>query len=594
MKDFSIIAETAFNHMGSVTFLKKLITLAESKGIKNFSFQILNPESLSTTDYSKYKFSKLVEISYQDWEDFYTYCIEKSVEFIPCFLDEKSFDSLKHLEFNYIKVHSTDLFNRALIQKIIKYNPKAVLLETQCTNLHEIDVAFQNFKSYTGEIIFFHGFSDYPTSLEDQNLNMISFLKDRYKTRVGFADHTLSTDCIPLMAFAKGANIIEKHITLVRNEKDFDYQVSLELDEFELLKNNIEKYKIALGEKVKFPVENEYKYKNLIHKKPMLQKNIKAGEIVLEQDLKIIRSDFGIPAGYFGCYLNKQSNRDLLKGTMIQPEIHFDRQKVVIALIARLKSTRLKDKVIKKIDDKYMIEILISRLKKINNVEKIVLATSHLDEDYPLVEICKNNGIDVYLGDPLNVLDRLVNIGEKYNADAVIRVTGDNVLTDYKLTSKIIELFLENPDLDFMRCNDLPLGLVPEILSMKCLYQLYDTMGNPNKSEYLTLYANRPEIFHIGIIKLIEKFHIINNRLSIDTPEDFKYLLMLKDWCKPETLESVDLNDIIGFMVNNPVSSDEILNKEFKLPDGRTTTFKKFSDEQKDKELKSKIFNVKY
>lgn len=589
-----VIAETAFNHMGKIEYFEKLIKNAESNDIKMITFQILHPESFSTLAYSKYKFSKQVEIDFEKWEYIYNLCVKNNIVFIPCFLDLFSYEKLKHLKFDYIKIHSTDLFNYPLLNEIKKYNPSNLILETQVCNLHEIKNTLSFFDgSYKGNIILFHGFSDYPTQLTDQNLNMLRFLKKEFDVEVGFADHTLSTDIIPLMAIASGAKYIEKHITLVRNENDFDAPVSLEIEEFKKLMKNIRKYMVVMGDNVKYPVKNEFKYKDIIHKKPILTKKVQKNEVIAENAINYVRSDHGIPAGYRACYLNKKASRELEVGTILE-ESDFKKNKIVIAIIARLKSTRLKKKVLKEVDGKRLLDILIQRLKNLRNEVTIVLATSNLDEDKALIDVAKDNNIDYYLGDPENVLERLVCVGEKYNADAVFRITGDNVVNDLGITDIMINEYLMN-NLDYIRTNKIPLGLSPEIFSMKCLYQIYDTMGNPNTSEYLTIYANKPDFFKVGIIKLDDKYNSFNNRFSIDTIDDFNYFENFSSFLKEKkkSIYKSDLNDIIDFIQKNPTNEKDVLLKKFKLPGQKAITYADFVDELDVKEQKSLIIDYR-
>ena len=160
----------------------------------------------------------------------------------------------------------------------------------------------------------FHGFSNYPTEIEDQQLNSLDYLRDKFGKPIGFADHSLDVANIPLMAMAKGCAYIEKHITLSRNNRNFDYQVSLYPKEFAVFTSTIRHYEAALGTYRKHPVQSELGYRDVMYKKVMSDGSFK-------------RSDRGV--------------------TSIESKIGvFDKQKVGVALIARLKSKRLRQKVL--------------------------------------------------------------------------------------------------------------------------------------------------------------------------------------------------------------------------------------------------------
>lgn len=591
MKKVTVIAETAFNHMADMDYIYRLIDKCKENKIENITFQILHPETFSTLDYSKYQFSKDVEMTYDKWEDIIKKVQDSGINFIPCFLDTVSFQKLKHLKFSHIKIHATDLFNLELIDMVKGYNPEYLILETQVCNIAEIDYAVNYCKDYEGKIVLFHGFSDYPTKTEDLNINMMKYLKERYSTLVGFADHSLETNTIPLMSIAAGADFLEKHITIERKESDFDYQVSLNINEFKEMLDNIENYSRALGENIKFPVIAEQKYKEIMHKKPALRVDVKKGEVITKDKVKHLRADTGICAGYTGCYLDRTAKEDLSADTVLEYD-HIERKNIVIVLIARLKSSRLKKKLLKEVNGRTIFETLVERLKKLKNQPKIVLGTSWLEEDRPLADIAEKLGIDYYYGDPENVLDRLVKIGEKYNADGVFRITGDNPVTDIHLTDYLIDEFVKS-DLDYIRTNNIPLGLCPEIFSMRCLYRVYDSMLNPDYSEYLTLFANKPDKFNVGVIKLDKKYHFFNNRFSIDTQEDYDTLVHYAETLKGKgkDLLDCDMNDLADYLEKNPVDNSEILAKSFKLPGGKETTYKEFNEDLINKENQSTILN---
>ena len=119
-------------------------------------------------------------------------------------------------------------------------------------------------------------------------------------------------------------------------------------------------------------------------------------------------------------------------------------KKVVAIVQARMESTRFPGKVLKKIDNKSLIEILLYRLSLSKKVDQIILATTINKSDNVLVSQVKNMGYDVYRGDENNVLERFHEAGQKFSADIIARITGDCPLIDYSLVDDVIDLFLKN------------------------------------------------------------------------------------------------------------------------------------------------------
>ena len=108
-----------------------------------------------------------------------------------------------------------------------------------------------------------------------------------------------------------------------------------------------------------------------------------------------------------------------------------------IMIQARLGSSRLPKKTIAKIQDKPVIWHVINRVKKIKNVQQIVLITTSADSDKILLDIAKKENIFGFTGSKNDVLKRHYDCAVKFNADPIIRITGDCPLIDPKLSSDI-------------------------------------------------------------------------------------------------------------------------------------------------------------
>ena len=104
--------------------------------------------------------------------------------------------------------------------------------------------------------------------------------------------------------------------------------------------------------------------------------------------------------------------------------------KRAILITARLKSKRLPLKVIRKIKDKTMIEHMLDRLKLSKKVDQIIICTSNINQDKPLIEIADNNNVSYFLGDPDDVLVRLLNAATQFQVDTIINCTADNPFVD--------------------------------------------------------------------------------------------------------------------------------------------------------------------
>ena len=119
-------------------------------------------------------------------------------------------------------------------------------------------------------------------------------------------------------------------------------------------------------------------------------------------------------------------------------------QKTIIFLQARMGSTRLPGKVLQKIVNKPILELIHERLSNISNVEKIILVTSENENNRQLVDFAKKINLESFQGNEENLLDRFFSASKKFPCDNIIRVNSDCPLIDFNLINKGLQQFLEN------------------------------------------------------------------------------------------------------------------------------------------------------
>ena len=539
-----VIAESAFNHNGNLDYLKKLSLEAKISGADYFTVQVMETKSFCDMKYEKYQLYKENEFSQEEWISFFEFAQKNEIEVIPCVLDEPSFKFCREYGFNLIKLHSTDITNIPFLELISKTDVK-IILETQCATSLEIDLAVKIIERNIEAL--FSGFSNYPTEVEELNLNLLDGFLSKYNFKVGYADHSIDTSTIPCMILAKGADYIEKHITLTRNNRNFDYQVSLYPDEFSVMISNIKYFRKALGSNTKHPTKSEKYYRSIIYKK------------VLDDSQHQLRSDRGYT--FIEDLINKMNISNS-----------------VAAVIARLKSKRLPLKVLKPFHTKELILDLFSRLSLQNNF-KPVLATSNLPDDDKLAKLFQKNSLPIYRGNPVSVIDRLLELAIEKNAGSIFRVTGDNPFTDPYLMSEMLKLMVEN-DLDYVRVNKAPFGIGAELFSTKYLWKLYLKLMTTEFSEYLTWYVLNDDSVKAGSIELSEDFSLIN--LSIDYLKDYNNCIDLINKINIKTFPEIKLKDILDNLEDLKPLDDKI---DIKLPEGERINLKEFIN---------KLQNMKY
>jgi N,N'-diacetyllegionaminate synthase len=543
-----IIAESAFNHNGNPEYLKKLAICSLESNADYFTVQVYDTDAFCVKDYSKYKICEDVCLSERQWTDFFDFARRNKIELIPCTLDKPSFFMCYNYGFRFFKIHATDILNVDVLTAMSEKTDCKFLLETQCSTYQDIKFAVDMLGLRIEAIM--HGYSNYPTELEDLRLNAIDYLRDNFpEYKYGIADHSLDTAEIPLMALAKGYDYLEKHITLTRNKRNYDWQVSLYPNEFRIMTEKIKLYSKSLGPKIKHPVKNELQYRNIIFKKFLGENTFK-------------RSDTG---------------KDYLTRSFEE----FPKTDVGIALIARLKSQRLPLKVLKPFGDKTLIEFLYSNLEKSMKIKKVVLSTSGLLEDKPLANLFENKNL--FLGHPISVLDRMLSLALREKWGGIFRVTGDNPFTSPELIDTMIDIFVEH-DLDYVRANNVPLGISAELFSTDYLWNLYLNMENPNHSEYLSWFVLNDMNAQKGAVNIVStntKMKHVN--LSVDYHEDYSRCLELLERIVDSGSE-VCLDTVLSNLNCTDMVDDK---KNIKLPDGKSILFGDYMELIENLEYKS-------
>lgn len=195
--------------------------------------------------------------------------------------------------------------------------------------------------------------------------------------------------------------------------------------------------------------------------------------------------------------------------------------KTVAIVQARMGSTRMPNKVMKPIDGKPMIELLLKRLSRSREIDTIVVATSTDQRNIPLIQHVERIGFPAEQGSENDVLERYVRVGEKYKADLIVRITGDCPLVDSNLVDQCIRHFKTN-QLDYVSnlCPPtFPDGLDVEVTTLQSLQRALKESDSSFDHEHVTPYIRNSGLFRCSSIS--SKEDLSGLRWTVDLPEDF-------------------------------------------------------------------------
>lgn len=201
------------------------------------------------------------------------------------------------------------------------------------------------------------------------------------------------------------------------------------------------------------------------------------------------------------------------------------KNRVVAIIIARQGSSRLPGKALLKIMDRPILSLIVERLKKINLIDDICIATSSKKIDQPIIELAKKEKVLYYAGSPEDVLDRLYNAAVLSNAEIIYEVGGDCPFVDESTFKQGLELLKKN-DYDFVHNfppSTFPDGLDCPIMTIDCLKKMHrNAILKSNRMHPFSYIFTYPNKFKIGSFDYYDNAEDI--RLTLDYQEDYNLI----------------------------------------------------------------------
>ena len=194
----------------------------------------------------------------------------------------------------------------------------------------------------------------------------------------------------------------------------------------------------------------------------------------------------------------------------------------IILIQARLNSSRLPSKILLKIGTKNIIDIIVSRLKNIKNINKLVFAIPSNLQNKKLLNYLKFKKLNTFIGSEKNVLDRFYKAAKENNAKIIVRITADCPFVDKKLIEKMMEIFLKK-NFDYISNTikpTFPDGLDVEIFKFSTLQNTWKKAKSNFDKEHVTTFMKKQNIFKK--FNYENKIDLSKVRLTLDKSEDYE------------------------------------------------------------------------
>jgi len=234
--------------------------------------------------------------------------------------------------------------------------------------------------------------------------------------------------------------------------------------------------------------------------------------------------------------------------------------KVVAILLARCKSERLPGKILLPLKGKTVLEHVIERIQKVQNIHSLVIATSDNTHDDPIALLTQKLGLKLFRGSEDDVLARFYEAAKKEDADVVIRVNCDSPLVDPEGVAQAIDTHIaENNDYTYNKLisgvqGGYPLGTGIEVISFSTLERVHQTATEDHHREHVTLFIlQNKQDFTIGKVSAPSRVSQSDIRLVIDTPQDYELFNILFNTLYDDE-KGIDLYDVIQFIYKNDLT----------------------------------------
>lgn len=327
-----LVAEVSANHLQDYGRAEAIIRAAADAGADAVKLQTYTPDTISLNCDNDY-FIRVNQgtiwegaSEYQVYQEAYTpwEWQPKLKAFaenlgLACFsspFDGTAVDFMSEMDMPAYKVASFEINDIPLIRKIARIG-KPVIIATGVAYLADIERAVAACKEEGNEqVILLKCTSTYPAPYEDMNIRVIPHMAETFDCLTGLSDHSMGS-AVAVAATALGAKVVEKHLTLSRADGGPDAAFSMEPAEFARMAEEIRIVEKAAG-RVTYELTDSQKRSRDDMRSLFAVQDIRAGELLTEENVRSIRPAFGLAPMHYEEVLGRRANADIARGTPLR------------------------------------------------------------------------------------------------------------------------------------------------------------------------------------------------------------------------------------------------------------------------------------
>lgn len=325
-----IIAEMSGNHAGSYERALEIIHAAKEAGADCIKIQTYTPDTMTIDCNNQYfniasgtwqgeNLYSLYGKAYTPWEwqqGLVQEAKKVGIDFLSTPFDATSVDFLENIGVDFYKIASFELVDIPLIRYVASKG-KPMIISTGMGSREEIEEAvFAAKEMGNDQICLLKCSSSYPAIPRDMNLNTIVDMMEYFRLPIGLSDHSLG-NIGAITAIALGACVIEKHFCISREIENPDASFSMEQEEFGMMVNDIRQVEKAKGI-VNYGISDSEKDSIVFRRSIFVTEDIKAGELITNKNIRIIRPGYGLKPKYYDQVIGKRTQIAINRGTPLQ------------------------------------------------------------------------------------------------------------------------------------------------------------------------------------------------------------------------------------------------------------------------------------
>lgn len=323
-----IIAEMSGNHNRSLERALEIIDAATKAGVHALKIQTYTPDTMTLNlDEREFHISdpkslwagnslyKLYGEAYTPWEwhkPIFDRARELGIIAFSTPFNDTAVDFLESLDVPCYKIASFENTDLPLIRRVATTG-KPLIISTGMATVAELDETVRAAREAgCKDLILLKCTSTYPATAENTNILTIPHMRELFGCQVGLSDHTMGMG-VSVASVALGATVIERHFTLNRADGGVDSTFSMEPAEMAQLVVETERAWQALG-KVSYGATEAEKKSIMFRRSLYVVQDLKAGDVLTNENVRAIRPGFGLPTKYLDVVLGKTVRRDINRG----------------------------------------------------------------------------------------------------------------------------------------------------------------------------------------------------------------------------------------------------------------------------------------